>query len=180
MSLARFWNYFTFGVLILSGLIFALFLFSGYSYQLMRFYFSVARSTTLPLIILSLTLTVVTALSFLDKKLYRKIANPWKIILWISIFTFSSLSFLGTFFTDYKVTASASFRNQKYYLIRFNYTDSYRYKLYSCESFGLLCRRSSEYIGILYQHDPISLKYDLKTHRVYIQNRDRSIQVSDQ
>jgi hypothetical protein len=177
MSLLRFWNYLSFGALILSGLTFSLLLLSGYSYWLMRFFFAVAGSVTPPLILISLIFMGVTALSFLVKRPYWKAANTWRIILWVSVFVFSSFSFLGTFLTDYEVAANASFNDRRYYLIRFNNIDSYSYTLYSCEQLSLFCSRSSRYIGIPYQSSPISLKYDLKTRRVYIQNLDQVIQV---
>ncbi|MBW4580303.1 MAG: hypothetical protein KME42_12130 [Tildeniella nuda ZEHNDER 1965/U140] len=91
----------------------------------------------------------------------------------------SSLSFFGALLTSYEITASATFKNQSYYLVKFSRIDSYDYRLYSCEPLGLFCSRSSGYIGIPYQNDPIYLQYNLKTQKVYIQNRNQTIQIPD-
>jgi hypothetical protein len=168
------WNYVSVGALVVSGLTLALFLLSAHSYWLMRFFFAVAVPvSTLP-ILLAPVFAVGTVLLSLGKGLRWK--TTWTIILWLSVFAFSIFSFLGAFFTKYEVAASASFDNQKYYLIKFMYIDSYEYKLYRCEPLGLFCSRSSGYIGIPYQHNPIYLRYNLETRKVYIQNVDQIIQ----
>lgn len=179
MTLLSLWNYLGFGALILSSLTFALLLLSEQSYWLMRFFFAVAVPVTTPLILLAPICAIATALSSLVKELRWK-TTTWKIILWISVFALSSFSFLGAAFTKYEITTSASFDNQKYYLIKFFHIDSYEYKLYSCEPLGLFCSRSSGYIGIPYQHAPIRLQYNLRTRKVHIQNVDQIIQIPDQ
>jgi hypothetical protein len=177
MTLSKFWNYFSFGALILSGLTFALLLLSEYSYWLMRCFFAVARSITTPLVMLSPIVIAVTALSSLAKGLRWKALATWKILLWLSILAFSGFSFLGAFLAKYEITTSARFNHKTYYLIKFSSIDSYKYQLYSCESLGLLCRRSSGYIGIPYQNRPIRLRYNVNTRSVYIQNADQTIQI---
>jgi ABC-type multidrug transport system fused ATPase/permease subunit len=177
MTLLKLWNYLGFGTLLFSGLTFALLLLSEYSYWLMRCFFAMAGLTAIPLMFLSLIFMVGTALSSLIKEFSWKTVITWRIILWILVFILSSFNFLGSFLKEYEITASASFNNQKYYLVKFNSIDSHKYNLYSCDSLGLLCSRSSGYIGIPYQPESIQLKYNLKTRRVYIQNVDEVIQV---
>ncbi|MGV0025395.1 hypothetical protein [Phormidesmis priestleyi] len=177
MARSSLWNYLLLGALILSSLTFAMLLLSEQSYWMMRLFFAVAP-VTIPLILLAPVFAVALVLSSLVKKELRW-TTTWKITLWIFIFALSSFSFIGAAFTRYEVTTSASFENQKYYLIQFFYIDSYEYKLYSCTPHGLFCNSSSGYIGIPYQRQPIRLKYDLKTRKVYIQNADQTIPIPD-
>jgi len=176
------WNYFSFGALILSILTFALLFLSEHSYWLMRLFFAVALPVSTSLILFALYVIITGVLGSVLASILEfrwRIKAPWKMILWIAIFTFSSSSFSGSIFTSYKVTASASFDNQNYYLIKFLYVDTYSYKLYHCESLSLFCSRSSSYIGIPYQNDPISLHYNSKTQKVYIQNANQIIPIPD-
>lgn len=176
MTRLSLWNYFSFGALILSGLTLVILWLSIYSYWLTRFFYAVALPVSIPLMLLAPIFTVVAGFLALGKKFQWK--RIYKIILWLSVFAFSSFSFLGALST-YQVTTSASFYNQKYYLIKFFHIDAYNYRLYQCEPLGLFCSRSSGYIGIPYQHDPIHLRYNSKTHKVYIKNRDQVIQIPD-
>jgi hypothetical protein len=176
ITLSSFWHYFGVAALILSSLTFAMLLLSEHSYWLMRTFFAIAVPVSTPLILLSLIFIAATYLLFLAKKLRWKtiIRN---ITLWILVFIFSCFSFSGAFLAKYEITASANFYDHQYYLIKFNSIDSYRYHLYSCDSFSLFCSRSSGYIGIPYQHETIHLRYNLETRKVYIQNVDRAIQI---
>jgi hypothetical protein len=178
MTLLKLWNHFSFGALILSGLTLVVLWLSDYSYWLMRFFYAVGMSVSIPLILLARIFVVATCFLALAKRKRFRWETIYKIILWLSVFAFSSFSLLETIAT-YEVIASASFYNQKYHLIKFTYIDAYRYKLYQCEPLGLFCSRSSGYIGIPYQHDPIHLRYNSKTRKVYIQNVDQIIQVLD-
>jgi hypothetical protein len=177
MTRSSLWNYLLLGALILSSLTFAMFLLLEQSYWMMRLFFAVAP-VTISLILLAPVSAIALVLSSLVKKELRW-ATSWKITLWIFIFALSSFSFMVAAFTRYEVTTSASFENQKYYLIKFSNLGGYQYKLYSCEPPGLFCNSSSGYIGIPYQHQPIRLKYDSKTRKVYIQNADRTIPIPD-
>lgn len=177
MTRSSLWNHLLLGALILSSLTFAMLLLSGQSYWIMRLFFAVAP-VTISLILLAPVFAIALVLSSLVKRELRW-TTTWKIVLWIFIFALSSFSFLGAAFTRYEVTTSASFENQKYYLIRFSDIGGYQYKLYSCEPFGLFCNRSSGYIGIPYQHQPIRLQYNLKTRKVYIQNAGQTIPIPD-
>lgn len=176
MTRLSLWNYFSFGALILSGLTLVILWLSDYSYWLMRFFYAVAVPVSTPLILLAPIFTVATGFLALAKRFRWK--TIYQIILWLFVFAFSSFSFLGALST-YEVTTSASFYNQKYYLIKFTYIDAYKYRLYQCEPLGLFCTSSSGYIGIPYQHDPIHLRYNSKTRKVYIQNVDQIIQIPD-
>jgi hypothetical protein len=179
MTRSKFWNYVIFGALILSGLPFALYLLSDHSYWLMQVFFIVAGPVAMPLMVAAPILAIASVVSCLVKDPRWQIPITWKTMVWVLIFGLSSLGFLGVLWRDYKLTASASFDNQKYYLVKFLNIDSYKYKLYRCEPLGLLCHSSSGYIGIPHQHDPILLQYDLKTRKVYIQNADQIIQIPD-
>jgi hypothetical protein len=179
MTLLSLWNYFNFGALILSSTIFVMLLLLGHSYRLMCIFFAVAVPITIPLMIMAPIFAIIIGFSLVKNQKNRRTAIR-SIILWIFVFTLSLLSYLGAVFTKYQVSASDSFGNQRYYLIKFFYIDSYSYKLYTCEPLSLFCRSSSEYIGIPFQKQPIYLRYSLKTHKVYIQNADQTIQISDQ
>lgn len=123
MALLNFWNYLRNGALLLSSLTFAMLLLSGHSYWLMRLRFAVTLPITIPLILLAPIFAIEIALSSLVKKeFYWRII--WKIILWISVFTLSGVSFLEMTLRSYEVTTSAGFENQKYYLIKFLSIDS--------------------------------------------------------
>ncbi|MCG9892313.1 MAG: hypothetical protein MH252_14725 [Thermosynechococcaceae cyanobacterium MS004] len=174
MTRLSFWNYFSFGALILSGLTLVSLWLLDYSYWLMRFFYAVALPVSIPLMLLAPIFTVATSFVALAERFRKK--TIYKAILWLSVFVFSGYSFLGALST-YEVTTSASFYNQKYYLIKFVYIGASRYKLYRCEPLGLFCISSSEHIGIPYQHDPIHLRYNSKTHKVYIKNVDQVIQI---
>lgn len=178
MTQLSFWNCLSLGSFILSTLTFLLLLLSEHSYWLMRLFFAtavpVAASITLIAFIVIITIVLTATL-----KLRWQMKTTWTILLWISIFALSGFSFLGAFFTKYEITANASFNHQKYYLIKFLYVDTYSYKLYHCESLSLFCSRSSSYIGIPYQNDPISLHYNSRTQKVYIQNASQIIPIPD-
>jgi hypothetical protein len=172
------WKYLSFGALILSGVVFALLFLSEQSYWLMRLFFAVVIPTTTSLMLLAPIIIVTFVLASLLEFRWRMITT-WTIALWVAVFVMSSLSFFGALLTSYEITASATFKNQSYYLVKFSRIDSYDYRLYSCEPLGLFCSRSSGYIGIPYQNDPIYLQYNLKTQKVYIQNRNQTIQIPD-
>lgn len=179
MTIRSLWHYFNFGALVLSSTVFVMLLLLGHSYRLMCIFFAVAVPVTISLMIMAPIFAIIIAFSLaVSKKKHRTAIRS--IILWIFVFILSLFSFLGVVFTDYKVSASDSFENQKYYLIKFLRIDSYEYKLYTCEPMSLFCRSSSEYIGIPFQNQPIFLRYSLKTRKVYIQNADQTIQIPDQ
>jgi hypothetical protein len=176
MKLLNVWNYLRYGALFLSSLTFIVILLSGYSYWLMRLSFIVILPVTIPLIFLALVFTISTTISSLVK---QKI-DFRSIFVWIAVLILSSISFLYRISPlSYEITASDSFENQKYYLIKFFSIDSYHYKLYSCELLSLFCSSSSGYIGIPYQHQPIRLQYNLQTREVYIQNGGEVIKIPD-
>lgn len=178
MKQLNLWNYLGFGAMILSILTFILLLLSEHSYSLMRLFFAIALPVATSLILLALIAAITSVLTaILEFRCRRKTTRA--IMLWLSVLTLSIFSFFGAFMTKYEITASANFDNQKYDLIKFLYIDAYSYKLYSCEPLGLFCRRSSGYIGIPYQNDPISLQYDWKRRKVYIKNADQIIHVPD-
>lgn len=180
MTLLSLWNYFNFGALILSSTVFVMLLLLGHSYRLMCIFFAVAAPVTISLMIMAPIFAIIIAFSLSVSKNKNRMAI-WSVALWIFVFILSLFSFLGgVVFTNYKVSASNSFENRNYYLIKFSRIDSYEYKLYTCESLSLFCRSSSEYIGIPFQKQPIYLRYSLKTGKVYIQNVDQTIQVPDQ
>jgi hypothetical protein len=173
------WNYFNFGALVLSSTIFVMLLLLGHSYRLMFIFFSVAAPVTISLMIMASIFVIIITLSLsVSRKNHRTAIRS--IVLWIFVFILSLFSFLGVVFTNFKVSASDSFENQKYYLIKFSRIDSYEYKLYTCDSTSLFCRSSSKYIGIPFQNQSIFLRYSLKTRKVYIQNADQTIQIPDQ
>ncbi len=179
MTTRSLWHYFNFGALVPSSTVFVMLLLLGHSYRLMCIFFAVAVPVTISLMIMALIFAIIIAFSLaVSKKNHRTAIRS--LVLWIFVFILSLFSFLGVVFTDYKVSASDSFENQKYYLIKFLRIDSYEYKLYTCEPMSLFCRSSSEYIGIPFQNQPIFLRYSLKTRKVYIQNADQTIQILDQ
>lgn len=166
-----FWDYLRYGALFLSSFTFVVVLLSEHSYWLMRLRLGVTFQITIPLIFLALIFTI-SIITFVKKRIWSKI------LVWIATLTLSSVSFLWMIETlDYEITASDSFENQKYYLIKFFTIDSYSYKFYRCEPLGLFCSSSSKYIGIPYQDQPIRLQYNLQTREVYIQNGDEVIEI---
>lgn len=179
MTLLSLWNRFSFGALLLSILTVMLFWFSERSYWLMRLFFAIAVPVTTSLILLSLMVVVTLVLAALLEFRWR-MRTTWRMILWVSVFVFSCLGFLGGLWTRYEITATAALNNQSYYLIKFLHIDASYYKLYCCEPLGLFCTRSSDNIRVPFQNAPISLQYNPATQKVYMQNADQVIQIPDQ
>lgn len=149
----------------------ALLLLSSYSYWLMRLFHSVVLPVNLTLLFSTL---IVVPITLLKAHLCSRQVLLWFIILGIALINLG----VGLIY-QVELTTQARFQQTQYYLVRFNHLQTYTYNLYRCDLSGILCHRSSGYLGIPYQQDPITLKYDHSLDRVYIQNRRERIEIPD-
>jgi hypothetical protein len=162
------WRYLSFGALALASIVFAWFLLSEHSYELMRWFYRLGP--TIATVLLGLGPGGLIVSLFRRRRLA---------IAWLVVIILSAIVVLSMAFARYEVTAIALFDRQSYYLVKFLQIDSYTYRVYRCETSGFFCHRSSGYIGIPDQHISIRFQQDLNTKKVYIRNGDRAIEIPD-